>query len=86
MSALRPVDFVSEYSFHQSNISGDGNFHVLIFFKPDDPDEVRQAKHLATTMGEKAIALGGTCTGEINVCLCCVVVCALILQVLSCFL
>lgn len=43
---------------------GDGNFHVLIFFKPDDPVETAQAKHLANTMALKAIALGGTCTGE----------------------
>ncbi len=44
--------------------AGDGNFHVLIFFKPEDPSEVRRAKALATSMAEKAIALGGTCTGE----------------------
>lgn len=43
---------------------GDGNFHALIFFKPDDPSEVIVAKQLAKTMAEKAIDLGGTCTGE----------------------
>lgn len=44
--------------------AGDGNFHVLIFFDPNIPAEVQQAKKLATDMAERAIALGGTCTGE----------------------
>lgn len=44
--------------------AGDGNFHVLIFFKVDDPKEVAAAKALASTMALKAIALGGTCSGE----------------------
>ena len=44
--------------------TGDGNFHVLIFFRPDHPEEVAEAKKLASDMALKAIALGGTCTGE----------------------
>ena len=27
-------------------MKGDGNFHVLIFFKPDDPAELSTAKKL----------------------------------------
>lgn len=46
------------------HISGDGNFHVLIFFKPDDKVEVMKAKDLASSMAYRAIELGGTCTGE----------------------
>ena len=44
--------------------AGDGNFHVLIMFHPDDPKDVAEAKRLADDMATQAIALGGTCTGE----------------------
>lgn len=44
--------------------TGDGNFHVLIFFRPDHPAEVAEAKDMASSMALRAIALGGTCTGE----------------------
>jgi D-lactate dehydrogenase (cytochrome) len=44
--------------------AGDGNFHVLIFFKPTDPLQVKQAKDFANWMALQAIKLGGTCTGE----------------------
>jgi D-lactate dehydrogenase (cytochrome) len=44
--------------------AGDGNFHVVIMFRPDDPVEVRTARALAAGMAEEAIAMGGTCTGE----------------------
>ena len=44
--------------------AGDGNFHVLIMFEPSDSVQAKQAKALAQFMAERAIALGGTCTGE----------------------
>ena len=44
--------------------AGDGNFHVLIMFDPNDPNEVKMAKELANNMAIEAISLGGTCTGE----------------------
>jgi len=37
---------------------------VLIFFRPDHPNEVAEAKDIASNMALQAIALGGTCTGE----------------------
>lgn len=37
---------------------------MLIFFRPDVPSEVAEAKDLASSMALQAIALGGTCTGE----------------------
>jgi len=37
---------------------------VLIFFRPDHPEEVAEAKEIASNMALQAIALGGTCTGE----------------------
>ena len=43
---------------------GDGAFHLGIMFDPDDPDEVRRAEALARRTGERAIRMGGTCTGE----------------------
>lgn len=43
---------------------GDGNFHVLIFFRPEHPEEVKEAQEMAKDMALQAIALGGTCTGE----------------------
>ena len=43
---------------------GDGNFHLGILFDPANPEEVRRAEALATRTGERAIRLGGTCTGE----------------------
>jgi len=44
--------------------AGDGNFHVIIMFKPDDPAQVSEAKRLGHDMAALAIAMGGTCTGE----------------------
>jgi D-lactate dehydrogenase (cytochrome) len=43
---------------------GDGNFHLGIMYDPDDPDEVARAEGLARRVGERAIRMGGTCTGE----------------------
>ena len=43
---------------------GDGNFHLGIMYDPADPDEVARAEGLAHRVGERAIRMGGTCTGE----------------------
>lgn len=43
---------------------GDGNFHVCFLVDPDDPDELVRVRSLAERIAERAIALGGTCTGE----------------------
>lgn len=43
---------------------GDGNFHMLIVFNPDDIQQVEAAKNLSVTLVEKALIMGGTCTGE----------------------
>jgi D-lactate dehydrogenase (cytochrome) len=43
---------------------GDGNFHAILLINPDDPTEHAVAKRLATRMAERALALGGTITGE----------------------
>jgi D-lactate dehydrogenase (cytochrome) len=43
---------------------GDGNFHLVFLVDLDDADEVARAKAVNGRMVEKALALGGTCTGE----------------------
>jgi D-lactate dehydrogenase (cytochrome) len=43
---------------------GDGNFHLVFLVKPDDPEEMAEAAHLNERMVLRAIAMGGTCTGE----------------------
>jgi D-lactate dehydrogenase (cytochrome) len=43
---------------------GDGNFHVCFLVDPDDPAELETVKGLAGRLAERAISLGGTCTGE----------------------
>ncbi|HWK28501.1 MAG TPA: FAD-linked oxidase C-terminal domain-containing protein [Solirubrobacter sp.] len=43
---------------------GDGNFHLAILVDPDDADELQRAKALNDRLVARAIAAGGTCTGE----------------------
>lgn len=43
---------------------GDGNFHTSIMFDADDPDQVAAVKGAAHRMVERALANGGTATGE----------------------
>lgn len=43
---------------------GDGNFHASLLIEPDNPDELAAAKRVAARMAERAIAVGGTITGE----------------------
>jgi D-lactate dehydrogenase (cytochrome) len=43
---------------------GDGNFHVVVLFEPDDDDEMARARALNERMVARAQAMGGTCTGE----------------------
>lgn len=43
---------------------GDGNFHVCFIMDPDAPEQVEEAERLHRRMVERALAMGGTCTGE----------------------
>ena len=43
---------------------GDGNFHVIFVLDPDAPDEFAAARRLNRRMVARALAMGGTCTGE----------------------
>ncbi|HNO42917.1 MAG TPA: FAD-linked oxidase C-terminal domain-containing protein, partial [Ottowia sp.] len=43
---------------------GDGNFHMGYLIDPDDDAERARAEQLNHQVVERALALGGTCTGE----------------------
>ena len=43
---------------------GDGNFHLGIMYDPDDASEVERAEGLSFRVARRAIAMGGTCSGE----------------------
>ncbi|MDO5642433.1 MAG: FAD-linked oxidase C-terminal domain-containing protein [Paracoccus sp. (in: a-proteobacteria)] len=43
---------------------GDGNFHTLLLIEPDNPEELARAKDVANAMARRAIAVGGTVSGE----------------------
>jgi len=43
---------------------GDGNFHVLVLFDPASASERARAEDIAHRVSMRAIAMGGTCTGE----------------------
>jgi D-lactate dehydrogenase (cytochrome) len=44
--------------------AGDGNFHVIYLLDPSSPQELAQARRLNDRMVGRALAMGGTCTGE----------------------
>lgn len=43
---------------------GDGNFHVLFLLEPGAADERQRAERVYDAMIERALRVGGTCTGE----------------------
>ncbi|WP_425038424.1 FAD-binding oxidoreductase [Primorskyibacter sp. S187A] len=43
---------------------GDGNFHAILLVDPTQPAEFEEAKRLSDAMTNRALALGGTSTGE----------------------
>jgi len=43
---------------------GDGNFHCQILCDPDDEAEISACKEFVARLAERAITMGGTCTGE----------------------
>ncbi len=43
---------------------GDGNFHLVLLIDPDSEDDMKRAKALIGRLNHRAIAMGGTCTGE----------------------
>jgi D-lactate dehydrogenase (cytochrome) len=43
---------------------GDGNFHLVFVIDPDDPEEMAKVEAVNDAMVMRALAMGGTCTGE----------------------
>jgi D-lactate dehydrogenase (cytochrome) len=43
---------------------GDGNFHTSIIIDPDKPEELKAAEAFNQRLVTRALAMGGTCTGE----------------------
>ena len=43
---------------------GEGNFHLLILVKPGDHGDLQRAEALNERLVRRALAMGGTCTGE----------------------
>ncbi|HXW08592.1 MAG TPA: FAD-linked oxidase C-terminal domain-containing protein [Vicinamibacterales bacterium] len=44
--------------------AGDGNFHLIFPVHPDDAAEMAEAERLTHRLVDRALAMGGTCTGE----------------------
>jgi D-lactate dehydrogenase (cytochrome) len=43
---------------------GDGNFHAIVMVDPSDVSEMARTNTFLDRLGRRAIAMGGTCTGE----------------------
>jgi D-lactate dehydrogenase (cytochrome) len=43
---------------------GDGNFHVILLLDPSDPKELDEAHDFYDRLIDRALEMGGTCTGE----------------------
>jgi D-lactate dehydrogenase (cytochrome) len=44
--------------------AGDGNFHLIYLLDPESPAELDEARRLNERLVARALAMGGTCTGE----------------------
>jgi D-lactate dehydrogenase (cytochrome) len=44
--------------------AGDGNFHIAFVIDPKNPNEIAEVKPLNERLVQRALGLGGTCTGE----------------------
>ena len=71
ISRLAECVEATRIDLEQSNIYGpmighvgDGNFHVGLFCNPNDPSAVSHVKKAYDRLVDRALAMGGTCTGE----------------------
>ena len=44
--------------------AGDGNFHLILMIDPEQPDEIARVSAYAQRLVERALRMGGTCSGE----------------------
>lgn len=63
---MRTHELIEEYGLKAPLMghAGDGNFHSVILYNPNEPEAFKKAKCLANEMGRAAIKLEGTVTGE----------------------
>lgn len=64
---IRAAREEADTSFLRTKINGhvgDGNFHVNYLVMPDDPAEIAEAERLAAGVVRRALASGGTASGE----------------------
>jgi D-lactate dehydrogenase (cytochrome) len=57
---LREANIIAPLVGH----AGDGNFHLIFMVNPDDEAELAAVKAANARLVERALRLGGTCTGE----------------------
>ncbi|XP_054152150.1 probable D-lactate dehydrogenase, mitochondrial [Melozone crissalis] len=71
ISRLPDVVVETKQDLQASNITGpmvghvgDGNFHCILVFNSQDPEEAQRIHAFTERLGRRALAAGGTCTGE----------------------
>jgi D-lactate dehydrogenase (cytochrome) len=71
ISQLAPCILETEEDARATNLTaplvghaGDGNFHLILMLDPDDAEEVARISAFSQRLVERALRLGGTCTGE----------------------
>jgi D-lactate dehydrogenase (cytochrome) len=71
ISQLAPCILETQADAGESNISaplvghaGDGNFHLILMIDPDDVNEMHRISAFGQRLVERALRLGGTCSGE----------------------
>jgi D-lactate dehydrogenase (cytochrome) len=71
ISELAPCILETQEDAHATNLAaplvghaGDGNFHLILMLDPDDAGEVARVSDFSQRLVERALRLGGTCTGE----------------------
>jgi D-lactate dehydrogenase (cytochrome) len=65
-SVLEAQQDIAEHELKAAIVGhvGDGNFHVAIVLDPDRPEELAAAEEFHDRVVRRALARGGTCTGE----------------------
>ena len=71
ISQLAPCILETQADARESSIpaplvghAGDGNFHLILMLERDDADELTRLLAFSQRLVERALRLGGTCTGE----------------------
>ena len=64
ISAILDVVATTEIQAPLVGHVGDGNFHLVLLYDPENEVEAKQAHHINSSLIEMAIEMGGTSTGE----------------------